>query len=217
MTAQGQQRDNIITIYRIIIVLKGLKMKKIKRIKENIELEHYNKMMTVLKGGYDGRKPNTLKNLSRAITICFYAGLRINECQALRGSHIKDLIENKVTKIDISKTSVERKLYASDNFIKALKSLFNLDSLKNDDRVICSARGDNSGINNITFIQQVNRFIHYTLGDGYSSHSMRQSLITSMSRKSSPKHIAQFMAIDPKTVMGYITPSEEDIINCIVR
>ena len=195
-----------------------MKTKQIKRIKENIELNHYNKMITVLKGGYDGRKPNTIRNLQRAITICFYTGSRINEVQALRGSHIKELIgENRQTKTDISKTAVERKLYASDNFAKALSQLFNLNTLKNDDRVICSARGDNSGINNITFIQQVNRFIHYTLGDGFSSHSMRQSLITSMSRTSSPKHISKFMAIDPKTVMGYITPSEEDIIACMVR
>ena len=194
-----------------------MKTKQIKRIKENVEAVDYKKMMTVLKGGYDGRKPNTLKNLSRAITICFYTGMRLNECQALRGSHIKDLIENKMTKTDISKTSVERKLYASDNFAKALSQLFNLDTLKNDDRVICSARGDNSGINNITFIQQVNRFIHYTLGDGYSSHSMRQSLITAMSKTASPKHIAKFMAIDPKTAISYISPSEEDIIACMVR
>ena len=194
------------------------KTKQIKRIKENIELVHYRKMMSVLKGGYDGRKPNTIKNLQRAITICFFTGSRLNEVQALRGSHIKNLVQDKMTKTDISKTSVERKLYASNNFAKALSQLFNLDTLKNDDRVICSARGDNSGINNITFIQQVNRFIHYTLGDGYSSHSMRQSLITTMANNgTSPKHISKFMAIDPKTVMGYITPSEEDIINCMVR
>ena len=199
------------------------KTKQIRRIKENIQLQDYQKMMSVLKGGYDGRKPNTIKNLQRAITICFYSGSRINEVQALRGSHIRELIQDRQTKTDISKTSVERRLYASDNFAKALSQLFNLDTLKNDDRVICSARGDNSGINNITFIQQVNRFIHYTLGDGYSSHSMRQSLITSMSQGSknhspaSPKHIAMFMAIDIKTVNNYITPSEEDIINCMVR
>ena len=198
--------------------MKTVTTKKIKRIKENIELKDYQKMMSVLKGGYDGRKPNTLKNLSRAITICFYSGSRINEVQSLRGSHIKELIQDRQTKTDISKTSVERKLYASDNFAKALSQLFSLDTLKNDDRVICSARGDNSGINNITFIQQVNRFIHYTLGDGYSSHSMRQSLITTMANNgTSPKHISKFMAIDPKTVMGYISPSEEDIINCMVR
>lgn len=201
-----------------MLKMKTTTKKKIRRIKENIEAVHYNKMMAVLKGGYDGRKPNTLKNLQRAITICFYSGMRINEVQALRGSHIKDLIENKMTKTDISKTSVERRLYASNNFAKALTQLFNLDTLKNDDRVICSARGDNSGINNITFIQQVNRFIHYTLGDGYSSHSMRQSLITSMANNgTSPKHISKFMAIDPKTVTSYISPSEEDIINCMVR
>ncbi len=194
------------------------KTKQIKRIKENIELVHYRKMMSVLKGGYDGRKPNTIKNLQRAITICFFTGSRLNEVQALRGSHIKNLVQDKMTKTDISKTSVERKLYASNNFAKALSQLFNLDTLKNDDRVICSARGDNSGINNITFIQQVNRFIHYTLGDGFSSHSMRQSLITTMANNgTSPKHIAKFMAIDPKTAISYISPSEEDIINCMVR
>lgn len=101
------------------------KTKQIKRIKENIELYHYNKMMSVLKGGYDGRNPNTLKNLSRAITICFYSGMRINEVQALRGKNIRQLIsEDKSTKVDISKISVERKLYASDNFAKALSQLF---------------------------------------------------------------------------------------------
>lgn len=199
--------------------MKTTTKKKIRRIKENIDLVHYNKMMSVLKGGYDGRKPNTLKNLQRAVTICFYSGMRINEVQSLRGRHIKELVgENRQTKTDISKTSVERRLYASNNFAKALSQLFNLDTLKNDDLVIRSAMNQAKGINNITFIQQVNRFIHYTLGDGYSSHSMRQSLITSMANNgTSPKHISKFMAIDPKTVMGYISPSEEDIINCMVR
>ena len=68
-----------------------MKTKQIKRIKENIELKDYQKMMTVLKGGYDGRKPNTIKNLARAIPICFYSGSRINEVQALNGKNIKEL------------------------------------------------------------------------------------------------------------------------------
>ena len=190
--------------------------KKIKRIKQNLGAVEYEKIMTVLKGGYQNKRPNTIKNLSRAISL---TGLRINECQALRMKNIRELIENKKTIIDISKTSNQRTLYASDNFVKVLKSLFDLNE---DDAncVICSERNKNkrSGINNITFIQQVNALIKYSLGEGFSSHSARQNRITSIANQGvSASHIAIFMNIDTKTALNYIRPTEEDIIKaCLI-
>jgi len=194
--------------------------KRIKRVKENICEASYNKLMTTLKGGYLNKRPNTINNLSRAVSICWFQGLRLNEVQSLKIKNIRELIEQKRTKVTITKTSNERVLYASDRFVKVLKSLFDLSSEDDENLVICSERNKNkrSGINHITFIQQVNKFIQYVLGQGYSSHSMRQNRITSIANQGvSAKHIAMFMNIDVKTAINYIRPSEEDIIkSCLI-
>lgn len=194
--------------------------KRIKRVKENICEASYNKLMTTLKGGYLNKRPNSINNFMRWTAIAYHTGLRCNEVQALSIKNIRQLVNDKRTKVTISKTSNERVLYASDNFVKVLKSLFDLSSEDDDNLVICSERNKNkrSGINHITFIQQINKFIHYVLGDGYSSHSMRQNRITSIANQGvSAKHIAIFMNIDVKTALNYIRPSEEDIIkSCLI-
>jgi len=194
--------------------------KSIKRIKKNLGEVEYQKIMTVLKGGYQNKRPNTIKNLSRAISLTWFLGLRLNECQSLTIKNVRELVEQKKTIVDISKTSNQRTLYASDNFVKVLKSLFDLSSEEDDNLVICSERNKNkrSGINHITFIQQMNTLIKYVLGENYTSHSARQNRITSIANKGvSASHIAIYMNIDVKTALNYIRPSEEDIIkSCLI-
>ncbi len=192
----------------------------IKKLKLNIGQDEYTKLMTTLKGGYLNKRPNTIQNLSRAISLTWFLGLRLNECQSLKVKNIRELVEQKKTIVNISKTSNQRTLYASDKFVKVLKSLFDLTNEDDDNLVICSERNKNkrSGINHITFIQQVNKFIKYVLGENYSSHSARQNRITSIANQGvSAKHIALFMNIDVKTCLNYIRPSEEDIIkSCLI-
>ena len=69
------------------------------------------------------------------------------------------------------------------------------------------------------YIQQVNSKIKEILGKGFSSHSFRQGLITEMGSKSiNIKIISQFVGHkNVSTTMGYIKPTDEQIINCLVR
>ncbi len=57
------------------------------------------------------------------------------------------------------------------------------------------------------------------LGEGYTSHSFRQGLITEMgSRGINTKIISKFIGhSDVKTTMRYIQPTDEDVRGAMVR
>jgi len=57
------------------------------------------------------------------------------------------------------------------------------------------------------------------LGDGFTSHSFRQGLISEMGSKSvNVKIISKFIGHkDIKTTLGYIKPTDSDIENALVR
>jgi site-specific recombinase XerD len=57
------------------------------------------------------------------------------------------------------------------------------------------------------------------LGDGYTSHSFRQGLITEMGAKGvNVKIIAKFIGhSDVKTTMRYMKPTDDDVRGAMVR
>jgi len=88
--------------------------------------------------------------------------------------------------------------------------LFHLITLYNKSKLLLikyyiSLSHKRTSINNIVFIQQVNKTIKEILGEGYSSHSFRQGLITEMGSKSiNIKIISQFVGHkNVSTTMGY--------------
>ena len=93
--------------------------KEIKRIKENITELEYKKLMSFVRGNENLRE-NTKLNLLRTFTFLFFTGLRLNEVQELKIIDIKNLIQYGNVKINISKTSSERKLYLTNTFQKEL-------------------------------------------------------------------------------------------------
>ena len=93
--------------------------KEIKRIKENITELEYKKLMSFVRGNENLRE-NTKLNLLRTFTFLFFTGLRLNEVQELKIIDIKNLIQYGNVKINISKTSSERKLYLTSTFQKEL-------------------------------------------------------------------------------------------------
>ena len=194
--------------------------KEIKRIKENITEVEYKKLMTYVRGDERIRE-NTKLNLLRTFTILFFTGLRVNEVQELKIKDIKKLIDEQSLKITISKTSSERKLYLSNSFKKELLKIFDLENEDLENRIITkgSCKNKKVGINNIVFIQQINSTIKNILGKGFSSHSFRQGLITEMGSKSiNIKIISQFVGHkNVSTTMGYIKPTDDQIINSLVR
>ncbi len=193
--------------------------KHIKRIKENVTATEYKKLMNFVRGS-ESMRENTKLNLLRAFTLLFYTGMRVNETQSLKIAHIKELIKEGTVKVEINKTSTERKLYLSNDFKKDLLKVFDL-SEDGENRVISKGANKNrkSGITNVTFIAQINKVMKEVLGNGYTSHSFRQGLITEMAQRSvNTKVISQFIGHkDIKTTLGYVTPSENDIKNALVR
>ncbi|MFK5950113.1 MAG: site-specific integrase [Methylococcales bacterium] len=193
--------------------------KSLTRIKENVTEVEYKKLMAYVKGN-DTMRANTKLNLSRTFTILYYTGLRLNELQELRILNIIELLNNGTTKIILSKTNTERKLYLTDDFKKQLNKIFDINE-ELENRVI--AKGSNkskrTGINIITFITQVNEIMKSVLGNGFTSHSFRQGLITEMGSKSvNIKIISKFVGHkNISTTLGYIQPTDNDIVNSLVR
>ena len=200
---------------------KNKKKQTVKRIKENITLVEYKKLMNAIRGD-EIIKTNSKQNLLRAFTILYYTGLRLNELQELRIRNIQELLSAGTTKLILSKTNSQRKLYAASEFKKMLLKVFKLsDDVDVEQRVIVkgSVANKRTGINPIVFIAQVNKVMKEILGEGYTSHSFRQGLITEMGSKSiNTKIISKFIGhSDVKTTMRYINPTDDDIVNAMVR
>ena len=188
-----------------------------KKVKESIGLKEY-KDLLIHSRGIDNIKENSRLNIQRTFTILFYTGLRLNEIQSLRIKHIKELIISKSTIIETSKTNSERKLYASEDFIKALKPFFDLEEdLEN--RVIQKLNKPREGIAVDTYLKQINGIIKTVLKKGYSSHSFRQGLITDMAERGvNVKIISEFISHkNIATTLGYVKPSQDTIKNALIR
>jgi len=201
--------------------MKKTKNSTVKRIKESITQEEYKKLMSFIRGD-ESIKEHSRKNLLRTFTILYYTGLRLNELQVMRLSHIKELVEQGNTKLVLSKTKSERKLFAGDEFKKQLQKLFTIKADTDmQERVISkgSVKSGKTGINRDVFIKQVNSKMKEILGTGYTSHSFRQGLITEMgSRQINTKIISKFIGhSDVKTTMRYINPTDEDLKGAMIR
>lgn len=197
-----------------------LTSKKIKRIKENITSIQQKKLLAHLRGDLSIRE-NTRLNLHRTFIISYYVGLRLNELQDLRIKDIKELLTHGTVKFVSKKTSSERKLYLTKEFKKELLPLFDFDIEEDDNRVICKGSNKNkrSGITPITFIQQVNSYLHNVLGSGYTSHSWRRGIITEfVSLGTDVSIVSKWVGHSSvSTTMMYISPSDDDIIKNLIR
>ena len=197
------------------------KTKTVKRIKESITQEEYKKLMNSVRGDDTIRK-TTQQNLLRTFCILYFTGLRLNELQQMRLSHIKELLEQGSTKLVLPKTKSERKLFVGEEFKKQIVKLFSIDDTTDlEVRVITkgSVKSGRTGINHDVFIKQVNSKMKEILGNGYTSHSFRQGLITEMgSKQINTKIISKFIGhSDVKTTMKYINPTDEDLRKAMIR
>lgn len=197
------------------------KKKTIKKIKESITEVEYKKLMNGVRGD-DTLRKTTKQNLLRTFSILYFTGLRLNELQQMRLSNIKELLELGSTKLILPKTKSERKLFVGDEFKKQLVKLFVIaDTTDLEVRVItkASVKSGRTGINHEVFIKQVNSKMREILGNGYTSHSFRQGLITEMGAKQiNTKIISKFIGhSDVKTTMRYINPTDEDLKKAMVR
>lgn len=197
-----------------------MKTKKIKRIKENITEVEFKKLMAFVRGS-ESLRVNTKSNLLRTFAILYFTGMRLNELQDLRVKDIKELIEVGTVKVFLKKTRSERKLYLTEKFKKEIIKLFDFEIEDDENRIISKGANKNkrSSINNITFIQQINKFIKSVLGTGFTSHSFRQGIISEFGAKGvNIKIISKFVGhSDVKTTMAYIKPTDDDIMSNLIR
>ena len=197
------------------------KRKTAKRIKESVTELEYKKLMSAVRGD-ESIRANTKDNLLRAFTILYFTGLRLNELQQMKLSHIKELLDTGETKLLLPKTKSERKLFAGSEFQKQLKKLFTI-TADTDLQIKVISKGSSyskkESIHPLTFIAQVNDVMKSILGTGYTSHSFRQGLITEMGAKGiNAKIISKFIGhSDVKTTMRYINPTDEDLKNAMIR
>ncbi|RXJ77007.1 hypothetical protein CRV03_07015 [Arcobacter sp. F155] len=198
--------------------LKEVKKIKVKRIKESITEKEFKKLMSYVRGD-DSIRENTRINLLRTFIFLYYCGLRLNEVQELKIIDVKNLLKNEMIKIYISKTSSERKVYLTPTFKKEINKLFDFTIEDDSNKIIHKSTSKKTGINNIVFIQQVNSKMKEILGEGFTSHSFRQGLITEMGSKSiNIKIISNFIGHkNVSTTLGYIKPTDDQIKNSLVR
>lgn len=195
--------------------------KKVKRLKRSITLTEYKKLMLSITRNKTIRE-NTKLNYLRTVTILFYTGIRLNEIQEFRIKNIIELYRDGTTILQISKTKSERELFASDEFKKELKKLFDLTPTAIPEQRIITKGSDKNkmtGINNKELIRQINKIMGEVLGAGYTSHSFRQGLLTEMASNGvNLSIIRDFVGHkNTQTTAGYVKATKDDIYKNLAR
>ena len=188
-----------------------------KKIKKSITEKEYKLLLSHAKGD-DSLKEFNRNRFLRIFILLYYSGARINELSQIKYKHIKEIIQNGETIIVTYKTHNERILYFSSKAIKEIKKYFNFTEDDND-YIIASWNKPKNRMHEISLINLVNKYMKKVLGEGFTSHSFRQGLLTEMGSKSiNPKIIQSFIGhSDVKTTLHYIKPTVNDVKMALVR
>ncbi len=186
------------------------------KIKESIQIDEYNALMNHVKYSSTMRS-NTKQNMSRLFTLLYYTGMRINEVPTLTIHEVLTGLSTGKLIIKAHKQKKERSIPLTPSAVSALTPLF-IDA-EPTHRVIQAKANPFNSISPIAFINRVNKTIQSVLGDRYTSHSFRQGLITELGvRGVNPAIIKQFIGHENiATTLRYIKPSDDDILNALVR
>ncbi len=188
-----------------------------KKIKKSITEVEYKKLIAHTKGD-DFLKGFNQKRFLQIFTLLYFSGMRINEISQVKNKHINEIIKNGETIIVSHKTKNERILYFSDHAIKEIQKYFYPAAAENN-FVISSWNNPKTKLHDISLINLVNKYMKKVLGEGYTSHSFRQGLLTEMGARSiNPKIIQSFIGhSDVKTTLSYIKPTADDVKMSLVR
>ena len=188
-----------------------------KRIKKSITEKEYKLLVSHTKGD-DSLKEFNRNRLLQIFCLLYYSGARINELSQIKYKHIYEIIESGETVIITYKTKCERILYFSEKAIIEIKKYFDLNE-DNNNYVIASWNDPKTKLHKISLINLVNKYMKKVLGEGFTSHSFRQGLLTEMGSKSiNPKIIQSFIGhSDVKTTLRYIKPTANDVKMALVR
>ena len=188
-----------------------------KKIKKSITEKEYKLLQSHTKGD-DSLKEFNRNRFLRIFSFLYFSGVRVNELSQIKYKHIKEIIKNGETVIVTHKTKNERILYFSDQSIKEIKKYFDIPEDEND-YIIASWNNPKNRMHEISLINLVNKYMKKVLGEGFTSHSFRQGLLTEMgSRSINPKIIQSFIGhSDVKTTLHYIKPTADDVKTSLVR
>ena len=189
-----------------------------RRIKKSITEKEYKILINHTKGD-DSLKEFNQKRFLMIFSLLYYSGARINELSQIKYKHIKEIIQTTETVIVTYKTKNERILYFSDKGIKEIKKYFDFSDHDEEDYVICSWGNPKTRLHDISLINLVNKYMKKVLGEGFTSHSFRQGILTEMGAHSvNPKIIQSFIGhSDVKTTLRYIKPTADEVKMSLVR
>lgn len=150
------------------------------------------------------KKACTNLNLRKAMALLYYGGFRVNEVLQFTCKDIKTLLDKGEIEAIITKQGIIRNMSTNERSREELSSL------------LCISKGEYFVHYDSDSLRVVlNRFLHETLGDGYTSHGFRRGFITRIITQTKDPKIAQEVIghKDIKTTLHYHAPTQESIQN----
>jgi site-specific recombinase XerD len=188
----------------------------IKKIKDNISPKEFKFLLnyTSIDSSLRSQRRDRLLKL---FNLLYITGLRVNETSQFTNKKIKELIENRVTKIVAHKQKTEKFVYITEKGAKELSRYF--DIINDNDLVFTSERGSkNSPLAINSVIRDINFYLKKVFPNkNFTSHSFRQTLITELAEKNINTKTIQTL-IGHKSITStyrYIKPSQEQILNSL--
>lgn len=188
-----------------------------KRIRHSISGDEYEKLITHVMSNVNIQEHNRTK-LLRIFGVLYYTGIRLNEITHITIGKLRELVADQGGVIYTSKTDKERKLYLSETACKKLQRLIKNETNDNA-HIAASWNKVTTPMHSIALISLVNGYIKEVLGNGYTSHSFRQGIITDMLASGVATKVAQeFIGhASAATTLRYDRPTPERIRNSLVR
>lgn len=189
-----------------------------KKIKKSITEKEYRFLMNYTRGD-ESLKTFNRDRFLKIFSFLYFSGIRINEISQIKFKHIEEIFKKGETVIVTHKTKSERVLFFSENAIKEIRKYFDPSQNDEEDFVVCSWGNPKTKLHDISLINLVNKYMKKILGEGFTSHSFRQGILTEMGAKSiNPKIMQSFIGhSDVKTTLRYVKPTSNDVKASLVR
>jgi len=189
---------------------------KIAKIKDNISKKEFQHLINYLIADISVRSIRK-DRLLKLFNLLYITGLRVNETTTLTNIQIKELLEQKQTKVIAHKQKLEKVIYLTESSCKQLYKYFEI--IDNDDLIFQSERGSKrSSLSSNSVIRDINSYLKKVFPNkNITSHSFRQSLISELAEKNINTKVIQTL-IGHKSISStyrYIKPSEEQILNSL--
>lgn len=193
----------------------GRKLGSIKNTKPILDKEY-----KILKSYINGLETfeTTKVKWMRSLELLYMSGMRVSEILDIKIKDISDGIQRNELSVYVKKQNIIRHIPLSEKSVKTLRKLIDGETDTNG-YFIHKRNSVKNNLNSIGFTKDFNQLIQMILGKNYSSHSFRKGIITEMGVSGiNPKIIQIFVSHkNISTTLNYITPTSDDIRNCLLR